>query len=535
MGERSAEPKTGDVLGEYVLLARIGEGGFGEVWKARHFHWKDRFAAVKIPRSADHLRDLRNEGMIGYDLSKLDSPHIARTLGLNLLSDPPYFLMEYVEGASLRAILDRRRRLPPAEALEIVDQVLSALVVAHGAGIVHRDIKPGNVLVATGGLVKLTDFGIGIATQSMASSILFTGSFRTSAADGVAGTYEYMSPEQKRGRDVDAASDLFAVGVVFFEMLTGELPEPGDKPSDLVSSLPEAIDDFFAHAYVRKERRFHAAAEMQAEARRLKALIGVPGAPRGPAGRDPQTGAAATTSTPRESRPGRGGSTGADLPRGVFPGPRAEARAESAATAKDPHRGRKIDLRHVAGLPGEAINRVVSSPEALARAAFTYGDPPPGGAAPRPGRDRKTPELAAQPLREAIPPTPAQYDALVEFVRRNPDNYRALTRLGIAEFQRGNLARAYEHLARVCEIRPGSATAFNNLGIVCARQSRLQEAVKHYQRAIELSPNHAEAHNNLGTALFHLGREEDARVEHGIALKLDPRSTSALYNLMVPT
>lgn len=224
---------AGDRLGEYVLRERLGAGGFGEVWRAENPELPGAFVALKVAVGPEAVSLLRREARVQH---ALDHPHIVKTLSLNTLSSPPYLVLEYVPGESLRARLDRRRTLPPAEAAAILLQVLDALEAAHRAGSIHRDIKPGNILLTVDGAVKLTDFGL-VKMAETASERVEVSDARVESLSRMAtmGTEDYMSPEQRARGDVDGRTDLYACGVVLYEMLAGEvrpieLPIPGLEP-----------------------------------------------------------------------------------------------------------------------------------------------------------------------------------------------------------------------------------------------------------------------------------------------------------------
>ncbi|MBI4576092.1 MAG: protein kinase [Planctomycetes bacterium] len=249
----SAHLEAGQRVSEYLLEERVGSGGFGEVWRARHHLWPEQVVAIKLPTEPEFVRQLRREGVIQH---KLESPHVVRTRGCDPSHEPPYLVMDYVDGESLRELLRRRGCLPPAEALGVARQVLEGLSVAHAAGVVHRDLKPENVLVGTDGVVRLTDFGLGRVSERAAASIALSGSV-ASEAGGLTGTLRYLAPEQRDDPDeVDARTDVYAFGLVLFEMLSGELPQGGELPSDLVPGLDTRVDEVFRRCYTRREARY---------------------------------------------------------------------------------------------------------------------------------------------------------------------------------------------------------------------------------------------------------------------------------------
>jgi serine/threonine protein kinase len=254
------ELSAGDRISEYVLEERLGKGGFGEVWKARHHVLSDKYVAIKIPLDRDYVKQLKSEGIFQHEL---ESDGVVKTLGLDPDHDPPYFVMEYVDGRSLRDLLKEKGRLEPERAVEIARTVFQVLKAAHDKKIVHRDIKPENVLIDREGRVKLSDFGLGQVVEATASCLMLSGSLVTTDGRSVSGTLHYMSPEQKDPeKPVDGRSDIYSAGLLLFEMLTGSLPEGGEVPSDLVPGLPGSLDSIFRTCYARLDRRYRSASEV---------------------------------------------------------------------------------------------------------------------------------------------------------------------------------------------------------------------------------------------------------------------------------
>ena len=257
-------------VGEYVLDQRVGGGAFGEVWRAHHHAWTDQLVAVKIPTDAQYLRNLQHEG---HALHGLQHPNIVRPIGFDPFAATPYLAMEYVPGTSLRPLI-AGRTLTVAGAVAILRQVLAGLGYAHANGQVHRDVKPENILVheraaatgyATEGLIKVTDFGLGkAAAAAAATSIAFSASLNDAAGREIAGSLDYMAPEQRAGANVDGRADLYACGVVLYELLTGEKPAGTDVPSDVNPKVPKALDEVFRRSYARLEKRYPSAADFAA-------------------------------------------------------------------------------------------------------------------------------------------------------------------------------------------------------------------------------------------------------------------------------
>lgn len=205
-------PSPNQRVGEYVLDQKVGGGGFGEVWRAHHHVWSDQLVAVKIPTDPQYLRNLQREGSAIHGLVH---PNIVRAIGFDPYAATPYLAMEYIPGTSLRPLI--KQRMPIPNALAILRQVLAGLTYAHANNIVHRDIKPENILIhetaaasgfTTSGVVKVTDFGLGKAAIASANSIAYSASMNDDAGREIAGSLDYMAPEQRSGGNVDQRRSL---------------------------------------------------------------------------------------------------------------------------------------------------------------------------------------------------------------------------------------------------------------------------------------------------------------------------------------
>ncbi|GAA0468840.1 protein kinase domain-containing protein [Streptomyces olivaceiscleroticus] len=280
--------------GRYQLRDLLGAGGMASVHLA-YDSVLDREVAIKtlhteLGREQAFRERFRREAQ---SVAKLSHTNIVSVFdsGEDTLSDSasgagdggvvPYIVMEYVAGQPLRSVLDadiaQFGAMPTEKALKITADVLAALEVSHEMGLVHRDIKPGNVMMTKRNVVKVMDFGIARAMQSGVTSMTQTGM--------VVGTPQYLSPEQALGRGVDARSDLYSVGIMLFELLTGQLPFDADSPlaiayahvqeeppmpSSINRSVPPAVDALVARALKKNpNERFPTAQAMQDECLRI--------------------------------------------------------------------------------------------------------------------------------------------------------------------------------------------------------------------------------------------------------------------------
>jgi Tol biopolymer transport system component len=238
---------AGQRLLHYRLVAKIGEGGMGVVWKA-HDTTLDRPVAIKVlpeafAADAERLGRFQREAKT---LAALNHPSIAAIYGLHEAGGLRFLAMEYVEGEDLAGRM-RRGPLPVEEALAIARDIADALSAAHAIGVVHRDLKPANVVLAVGGAPKVLDFGLAKATApaalsgsgptNLALSPTVTSFGTRTGAHVILGTAAYMAPEQARGKPVDRRADLWALGAVLYEMLTGMAPFDGETISDTLASV----------------------------------------------------------------------------------------------------------------------------------------------------------------------------------------------------------------------------------------------------------------------------------------------------------
>jgi serine/threonine-protein kinase len=256
---------TGQIVSRYEVLEKLGEGGMGEVYRARDSHL-DRIIALKVlpperVKDPDRRRRFIQEAKTA---SALNHPNIVTVYDLGEENGLPYLVMEYVDGEALGTIIASRRDLTLVQKLDIIIQVCNALHCAHQHHIIHRDVKPANVILLANGNVKLLDFGVAHAA----------GKAMTRPGQ-VIGTLAYMPPEQFNGQPVDARSDVFSTGVMLYELLTYVLPfeatgaaaiinkilrEPAPPLSKFIHDYPAELDEIIERALAKnREQRYMSA------------------------------------------------------------------------------------------------------------------------------------------------------------------------------------------------------------------------------------------------------------------------------------
>src|ERR1700756_68469 len=279
----------GMVIGSrYQVLQILGEGGMGAVYKAKDLEL-NRVIALKVIRpelasNPEILQRFKQELILARQIT---DRNVIRIFDLGEAEGTKFITMEYVEGESLYQILRRQGKIPVPEAVNIMRQMLSGLQAAHREGVIHRDLKPGNIMRDAQGRVVVMDFGL-------ARSLEGDGMTRTGT---MMGTMEYMSPEQAQAKELDARSDIFTVGLICYEMLTGKMPFHADSavasllrrmkeraapPSDWDASIPQPVSELVSRCLERdRAHRWQSAQEIldridEIQGRRPPSLISSP-------------------------------------------------------------------------------------------------------------------------------------------------------------------------------------------------------------------------------------------------------------------
>jgi len=255
--------------GRYEITELIGVGGMADVYKATDV-MENRIVAVKILKpeyseNEEFVRRFRNESKA---IAVLSHPNIVKIYDVGFTDEIQFIVMEYIDGITLKELLEQQGVLRWKDALKFVVQILKALQHAHDKGIVHRDIKPQNIMLFPDGTIKVMDFGIARFSRIDGKTL----------SDKTIGSVHYISPEQAKGEMTDERSDIYSVGVMLYEMLTGRKPFDGENPvaiavkhmqetpvapREIMPSIPESLEEIVLHAMERSpSRRYQSAAEM---------------------------------------------------------------------------------------------------------------------------------------------------------------------------------------------------------------------------------------------------------------------------------
>lgn len=265
----------------YRILELLGEGGMAFVFKAKD-EQLERNVAIKTLKpiyisDSNFVSRFKREAQTA---ANLNHPNIVQIFDWGVEENEPYFVMEYVEGTTLSSVLAKNKRVNISDALYIGSQVSAALHEAHENNLVHRDIKPGNIMITPGGKIKVTDFGI-VSIQDEDSDITKSGT--------ILGTANYISPEQAQGLPVSKQSDLYSLGVVLYELISGKTPFDGDTPisiatkhltekpkpiSELINDIPTGVEKIVLKLLNKKQiNRFKSAEDLRAALNQQKSYL----------------------------------------------------------------------------------------------------------------------------------------------------------------------------------------------------------------------------------------------------------------------
>ncbi len=555
--------ETGTRLGPYEIVAVLGAGGMGEVYRARDARLGREVALKVLPSdvaaSPDRLRRFEQEARAA---SALSHPNLLAVFDIGEQGGLRYLVTELLEGETLR---DRLERGPMAagKALELVLQVGRGLAAAHERGIVHRDLKPENLFVTRDGHLKILDFGLAkvVAPEEIATQIAGTPTQPRTEPGLILGTVAYMSPEQVRGQPADARSDLFAVGVILVEMITGRAAfRRGSAAETMAAILKEEPPRFSASGLqappsleriVRRclaktpNERFPSARALVAEMESLSSGSGIRMASSGSAPPSIAVLPFADMSPARDQDyfcEGMAEELIHELAR--LPGLRVASR-----TAAFQFKGHTGDMREVGerlGVESVLEGSVRKAGERL-RITLQLVDVVSGYQQWTGRYDRELADVFAVQEEIALAVAQALRGVLAEIERRasrpaptqSVEAYECYLRgrQFFYRFDKKSLLLAAQMFRRAAEVDPEYALAYAGLadcasflhGMWLGGEEALHEADAASRRALELAPGLSSTHASRGLAHFLNRRYEEAQAEFELALQLDPTQFEALY------
>jgi eukaryotic-like serine/threonine-protein kinase len=520
--------------GKYVLRRLLGQGGSGSVYEAEHAAIGHRVAikvvhASRMEREENFTRFQREAKICGA----IRHPHVGQIYDVGALDDgTPFMVMELHEGRSLRAILDESV-MPIAAVVEVTRQLLAGLAAVHHAGVVHRDVKPDNAMIvrASSGdlVVKLVDFGISKIVRADIRERALT------QKNIIIGSPDYMAPEQLRGREVDARTDLYAVGVLLYEAVTGSLPfdggsltdlmvaimhDPVRPPSQLRTDCPPELEHVIVKAISRDPAdRFQTADDMSRHLGRVQRAVRYAA--------DPGLARLEEPMPPRQTRTKRSFRIDASANTLSFPpsesvAPSTEVLAApqpTAAPATEPQLSKRALSRARVVLLVAGTGCV-----ALALASLWPGEAPAtDGASRSPVSARKTVQRPITPRDRATiaasPTAGSQPPALSATAPHDPAGSRARTRIerpskpaaasrtdaaerpsirtlldeAASAFVLGQIPRARSIYQQVLDRQPSQADAWRGLGLTASRMGQRKDAERAFEQYLKLRPSAPDA------------------------------------------
>jgi non-specific serine/threonine protein kinase len=547
---------VGQTVSHYRVVAKLGEGGMGAVYRAEDLTLERAVALKFLPATLTADRNarerLKNEARAA---SRLNHPNIATIYEVGETEETPFIAMELVTGESLKQMLSRGA-LPAMRLMEVARQIADGLGEAHAAGVLHRDIKPGNVMLDARGRAKILDFGLAVLASPERGRGEDEETFvsRTATLWSTAGTIPYMSPEQLRGEAADARSDIFSFGVLLYECLTGRLPFPGEtsidilhgilrsQPIPLRNLLPEISSDWeqvIERCLAKSpEQRYRSIQEVVDALKRLAAPITV-------AEKSVAVLYFENLAGSKEDEYFRDGMTEDVITelskiKGLRVFPRSAVLAFRDKQMPTQQIGRQLDAAHVLeGSIRRAGNRL--------RVTTQLVETRTGHSVWAERYDRQLEDVFAIQDEIAQSIARALRVMLTEKEKREIEkkptadvqayDFYLRGRQFFHQFRRKGIEFAREMFTRAIEIDPGYARAYAGLADCCSfvqfywdpSEANLRQADEASRKALELDPESAEAHAARGHAISLTGNYEEAKREFQAAIRLDPQLYEAYY------
>jgi serine/threonine protein kinase/Flp pilus assembly protein TadD len=545
----------GENVGPYRVIEQLGSGGMATVFKAYHPSL-DRYVAIKVLHPAfkedpQFFERFKREARI---VAKLEHPNIIPVYDFNEHKGEPYLVMRYVEGETLKPKM-QGKPMPPAEVLRLMRPVCEALAYAHEQGVLHRDIKPSNIMVTQDGSIFVTDFGLARMVQAGESTL---------SQDMMVGTPQYISPEQARGiKDLDGRTDIYSMGVVLYEMLTGQVPFSADTPfatvhdhiytplpppSKINPHIDPAVERMLLKALAKNPNDRFATVNDLREALETTLDAEIAKAPT----------VAQTTvdvSPPGDTKK-RGTSwwvwaSGATLAlcivAGLLFGLLLLGRANKKRDLRSPDEGRPA--------PGQVVDDDQPGPPPGGQPGQP-GEPPPGGEPGQPGQPPPGGE-PSQPGQPGEPPLPpgvdpdspeyqqaaeltqqaieaaeqgelgAAIDLFNQAIEASPNYLPAYFGLSQALKQSGDEEGSIAVLEEAVANNPDNPAAYMRLGEEYILRENPEGALEAFTRAAELTPNAPMPYAGQAMALMMMDRDDEAKQALDTALTMDPFSPEA--------
>jgi len=511
------------VRGRYRILNKIGSGGMGSVYKAKHTGF-DELRAIKVlnPELTFDEKIRERFKQEAYITRKLHHPNAVRVDDIDEAEDGcPFIVMEFIEGKDLKRVMAEQGPLPAARVCAIIKQVAAALEAAHNLGMVHRDMKPENiVLVQSDGIetAKVLDFGIARVKEAgkrdEAKGMELTG------GEYVVGTPMYISPEQaqgKRGDDLDGRSDIYSLGIVMYQMLTGQVPFKSDTTIDLLIAqiqraphpirmvrpdldIPEPLA-MLVMRMLQKQRdlRPPSAAALIEDLTRVE--MGMP--------------VMVSRATPKTA------AAGPAAPRA--PGAAAARQASPIQPGGAPSRAPDAHPPATGQLPALRVLLVVGVIACIVGLIWYHSTH-------RPEDEIARLQAAAADFdqKQLYSQAEGEYRTAVQL---DPDNGAMQSALGHVLVEEHKWDDAIAALRAAIASQPDDAVAHNNLGVALQTVGSVPDAVSEFKEAIRIRPDYLEAHSNLGHALEKQEDFSGSIAEYKEVLRLKPEDADAHFHL----